>query len=78
MDEHVPRLVLVSGSRMRLNTTLATIVTFVSLVFIGVSTAQAQCTLPYALTNGQIADASQVMANFNALANCLRADTERS
>ena len=35
------------------------------------SAARAQCTLPYALANGQVADASQVMANFNALANCL-------
>jgi len=33
--------------------------------------AQAQCSLPYSLANGQIADASQVMANFNALARCL-------
>jgi len=56
---------------MRQYRVLATIVTLVSLVFIGASTAQAQCTLPYALTNGQIADATQVMANFNALANCL-------
>jgi hypothetical protein len=56
---------------MRQYRALATIVTFVSLVFIGAGTAQAQCTLPYALTNGQIADASQVMANFKALSDCL-------
>lgn len=35
--------------------------------------AQATCTLPYALTNGQVADATQVMANFNALLNCINA-----
>jgi len=35
--------------------------------------ARAQCVLPYTLTNGQKADAFQVMANFNALANCLSA-----
>lgn len=38
-----------------------------------VAPARAQCALPYALTNGQKADAAQVMANFNALANCLSA-----
>lgn len=30
----------------------------------------AQCTLPYQLTNGQPADATQVMANFSALSSC--------
>jgi hypothetical protein len=35
--------------------------------------ARAQCALPYTLTNGQKADAFQVMANFNALATCLSA-----
>jgi hypothetical protein len=33
--------------------------------------AMAQCTLPYQLTNGQAADATQVMANYNALVACL-------
>jgi hypothetical protein len=32
--------------------------------------ARAACTLPYTFTNGTIADASQVMANLNALASC--------
>src|SRR5262249_54731638 len=32
-----------------------------------------QCALPYQLTNGQTADATQVMANYNALVNCLAA-----
>lgn len=35
------------------------------------NTASALCTLPYQLTNGQTADATQVMANLNALAACL-------
>ncbi|MBS0527138.1 MAG: hypothetical protein JSS04_26150, partial [Proteobacteria bacterium] len=35
--------------------------------------ASAQCALPYTLADGQKADAFQVMANFNALANCLSA-----
>lgn len=34
----------------------------------------AACTLPYNITNGQTADASQVMANFNALLNCVNAN----
>lgn len=36
-------------------------------------TASAQCALPHQLTNGQMADATQVMANFNALVACLGA-----
>ncbi|MEW6437761.1 MAG: hypothetical protein AB1508_11425 [Pseudomonadota bacterium] len=35
--------------------------------------AFAACTLPYTLANGQTADASQVMANFTAINNCLSA-----
>jgi hypothetical protein len=41
------------------------------VALLAASAARAQCTLPYALTNGQVADAAQVMANFNALADCL-------
>jgi hypothetical protein len=33
--------------------------------------AVAQCTLPHTLTNGTPADATQVMANYNALVTCL-------
>ncbi|MBN9090212.1 MAG: hypothetical protein J0J01_25150 [Reyranella sp.] len=33
--------------------------------------ARAQCTLPYTIANGQPADASKVMANFNALIACI-------
>ncbi len=36
-----------------------------------VDAATAQCVLPNQLTNGQTADATQVMANFNALIGCL-------
>jgi hypothetical protein len=39
---------------------------FSTPVFAGVS-----CTLPFNLTNGTIADATQVMANYNALVTCL-------
>lgn len=35
--------------------------------------AFAQCAVPHVLTNGQVADATQVMANFNALAGCIDA-----
>ncbi len=37
--------------------------------------ASASCTLPYTLTNGQTADASQVMANLNAIIGCLGSTT---
>jgi len=35
--------------------------------------ARAQCVLPYALTNGTLSDATQLMADFKALANCISA-----
>ncbi len=37
------------------------------------STSNAQCVLPNQLSNGTVADAPQVMANFNALATCIGA-----
>jgi hypothetical protein len=39
----------------------------------GASEASAQCVLPHQLTNGQPADATQVMANYNALLDCVNA-----
>lgn len=39
----------------------------------GVEQAKAQCAMPYTLTNGTVADATQVMGNFNALVTCLTA-----
>lgn len=44
-----------------------------AFLLLGENAAVAQCTLPYQLTNGQVADATQVMANFNALVSCLNA-----
>ena len=34
------------------------------------NSASAQCTVPNTLTNGQVADASEVMENFDAIADC--------
>jgi hypothetical protein len=49
---------------------------FMFLVATGLhSPASANCTLPYTLTNGQTADASQVMANLNAVIACLGTTT---
>ncbi|TCU67440.1 hypothetical protein EDE08_11014 [Bradyrhizobium sp. R2.2-H] len=42
-----------------------------ALLILGSERARAQCVLPYQLTNGQVADATQVMANYNALIACL-------
>jgi hypothetical protein len=56
---------------MRRNNPLTLILAFCWLVFGGVCAANATCTLPYQLTNGQTADATQVMANLNALTTCL-------
>jgi hypothetical protein len=33
--------------------------------------ASAECTVPHALANGQVADATKVMDNFNAVAGCM-------
>jgi hypothetical protein len=56
---------------MRGNDALALVAVVVGLVS-GGGAAMAQCpAVPNLLTNGQTADATQVMANFNALQNCL-------
>jgi hypothetical protein len=41
------------------------------LAVIGIQPALADCTVPHVLANGQIADASAVMENFNTVANCV-------
>jgi len=41
------------------------------LLFSKLAHAGVACTLPFNLVNGQLADASQVMANYNALVTCL-------
>jgi hypothetical protein len=46
------------------------------VIFGGATLAQAQCAaLPYTLSNGNSADATQVMANFNTLRNCITSQT---
>ena len=54
--------------------------TFVALLVlmagIGIAAAQNCGSLPNTLTNGQLADASQVMANFNFLLNCINGGRE--
>ncbi|MGP0060687.1 MAG: hypothetical protein ACLPID_15510 [Beijerinckiaceae bacterium] len=57
---------------MRRNSLCALIAAFAFLILGGFTNAQAQCpALPSQLANGQIADATQVMANFTALQNCI-------
>src|SRR5207249_667108 len=57
---------------MRCGNFTASIVAAASLVLVGVVPAAAQCpALPYLLSNGQTADANQVMANYEALRTCL-------
>jgi hypothetical protein len=50
---------------------LAFILSCIGLALATPSVASVQCALPYTLTNGAPADATQVMANFNALVTCL-------
>jgi hypothetical protein len=57
---------------MRCSNFTALIAAAACLVLVGVVPAAAQCpTLPYQLTNGQTADANQVMADYEALRTCL-------
>lgn len=56
---------------MRPYTLCAVMLAGAGLVLGQVDAARAQCALPYQITNGQTADASKVMANFNALVTCL-------
>ncbi|SON58436.1 hypothetical protein HDIA_P0027 (plasmid) [Hartmannibacter diazotrophicus] len=56
---------------MRRNHFLALAVTSAALVLGNLSIAEAACpALPYTLSNGQVADANQIMSNFNSLVNC--------
>lgn len=57
---------------MRRKNILSLIVAVTCLVFGSLNAAGAQCpAVPYTFTNGQTADATQVMANFAALVTCL-------
>ena len=47
----------------------------ICLLLAGLSAANAQCAVPNTLTNGQTADATQVMANFNAVLGCVNGPT---
>lgn len=54
---------------------VAAIGLLISLATMSLEQAKAQCALPYTLANGQVSDATQVMANFNAVVGCLPAGT---
>ena len=56
---------------MRLNIILAAALGLACALFSSIGAAQAQCALPYSLTNGQVTNATQVMANFNAVVGCI-------
>ena len=45
---------------------------FLGTAWVGMGSAQAVCVLPYILQNGTIPDATQVMADFYALLNCIQ------
>ncbi len=47
------------------------LVAIVACLFGSTGGASAQCAVPNQISNGQVADASQIMANFNAVLNCL-------
>ena len=56
---------------MRKTTLLALIASAAAISMAAPQLARAQCTVPYQLTNGQTADATQVMGDINALLSCL-------
>lgn len=49
---------------------IGAVMALMALFFVGRAEAATCGTLPFALTNGTLADATQVMANFNQLLNC--------
>ena len=51
----------------------ASLVALISLSFVHATTARAQCALPYQLTNTTLSDATQLMGDFAAVANCISA-----
>lgn len=57
--------------KMRQFTTAALL--SVSFVFWSGAALAAPCTVPNAISNGQVADASKIMDNFNAIADCVEA-----
>jgi hypothetical protein len=62
-------LTSVVGSRGFTSRSIAVAFAFAIVIF-QVSPAEAACTVPNQITNGQVADASAVMADFNALGSC--------
>jgi len=56
---------------MRQTTPFASLFTALIAILASAAAGNAQCVLPYVLTNGTTPDATQVMANFNALVSCL-------
>lgn len=57
--------------RIRRTNSVSLILGAALIFLINTRSASASCALPFTLTNGQPADATQVMANFNALVTCL-------
>lgn len=58
---------------MRISRVLILVVAFCEVSLASGEVAKAACILPYQISNGQTADASQVMADLNALAACISA-----
>jgi hypothetical protein len=57
---------------MRIKCAVALIASTFCFVLTGIVAAAAQCPpVPYQFTSGQVADAAQVMANYNAILTCL-------
>src|SRR5262245_34573470 len=56
---------------MRQTTPFASLFTALIAILASAGAGNAQCALPYVLTNGTTPDATQVIANFNALVSCL-------
>ena len=69
---HISKGGLMATNRSQVTTTFAALVAFSS------SPAFAECTVPNAIANGQVADASKVMENFNTIADCVDAGVKPS
>lgn len=64
-----------SKSRRLISLTGVALLGWAASLFLTSSPAAAACTVPNSISNGQIADATAVMGNFNALKDCANAAT---
>ena len=66
------------GGGLFLSRLLALVVLFVMMAILPATGAEAGCAVPHTISNGQVADATAIMDNFNALNSCVNASISPS